>query len=292
MSLEVAYAGSKGTHLQVVTDQNQDPTAEPGDIQARRPFPEFGSFTSIQNRGNSTYHALELKLQKRFSGGLSFLSAYTLGKAINDLPEICCNGPFPQNSYDLAAEKGLADFDERQRWVTSFDYELPVGRGRRHNIENRALDLIAGGWHVGGILTLASGFPFSPFVGGDPSETGSQALMRANRIGNGNLPSDQRTVDHWFDVSAFARVDEFTFGNSGRNVLIGPGVKIFDGSIRKVFSITERQKLEFRTEFFNMLNHPNFNQPDNFIDDGDAAGTLGSLAFPQRQIQFGLKYSF
>ena len=293
MSLELAYAGSKGTHLQVVTDQNQVVEPGPGDVQARRPFPDFGSFTSIQNRGNSTYHSLQLKLQKRFSSGLSFLSAYTLGKAINDLPEICCAAPFPQNSYDLGAEKGLADFDERQRWVTSFDYELPIGRGRRYNIENRALDLIAGGWHVGGILTLASGFPFSPWLGFDPSNTGEQGIVRANRVGNGNLPSGQRTPDLWFDINAFPIPDDFTYGNSGRNVLVGPGVKIFDGSIRKVFSITERQKLEFRTEFFNMLNHPNFGQPDNFIDDGPgAAGTITSLAFPQRQIQFGLKYSF
>ncbi|HMI50699.1 MAG TPA: TonB-dependent receptor [Candidatus Saccharimonadales bacterium] len=293
MSLEVAYAGSKGTHLQVVTDQNQVVDPGPGDVQSRRPFPDFGSFTSIQNRGNSTYHSLQLKLQKRFSSGLSFLSAYTVGKAINDLPEICCAAPFPQNSYDLRAEKGLADFDERQRWVTSFDYELPIGRGRRHNIENRALNLVAGGWHVGGILTLASGFPFSPWLGFDPSNTGDQGLVRANRTGNGNLPSGQRTPDLWFDINAFTIPDDFTYGNSGRNVLIGPGQKIFDGSIRKVFSLTERQKLEFRTEFFNMLNHPNFSQPDNFIDDGPgAAGTITSLAVPQRQIQFGLKYSF
>jgi len=293
MSLEVAYAGSKGTHLQVVTDQNQVVTPGPGDVQSRRPFPDFGSFTSIQNRGNSTYHSLQLKLQKRFSSGLSFLSAYTVGKAINDLPEICCAAPFPQNSYDLRAEKGLADFDERQRWVTSFDYELPIGRGRRYNIENRALDLLAGGWHVGGILTFASGFPFSPWLGFDPSNTGEQGLVRANRVGNGNLPSGQRAPDLWFDIDAFTIPDDFTYGNSGRNVLIGPGQKIFDGSIRKVFSITERQKLEFRTEFFNMLNHPNFSQPDNFIDDGPgAAGTITSLAVPQRQIQFGLKYSF
>jgi len=293
MSLEVAYAGSKGTHLQVVTDQNQVVTPGPGDVQSRRPFPDFGSFTSIQNRGNSTYHSLQLKLQKRFSSGLSFLSAYTVGKAINDLPEICCAAPFPQNSYDLRAEKGLADFDERQRWVTSFDYELPIGRGRRYNIENRALDLLAGGWHVGGILTFASGFPFTPWLGFDPSNTGEQGLVRANRVGNGNLPSGQRAPDLWFDINAFTIPDDFTYGNSGRNVLIGPGQKIFDGSIRKVFSITERQKLEFRTEFFNMLNHPNFSQPDNFIDDGPgAAGTITSLAVPQRQIQFGLKYSF
>jgi hypothetical protein len=293
MSLEIAYAGSKGTHLQVVTDQNQVQTPGPGDVQSRRPFPNFNSFTSIQNRGNSTYHSLQLKLQKRYSSGLSFLSSYTLSKAINDLPEICCAQPFPQDTYNLAAEKGLADFDQRQRWVTSFDYELPFGPGRRHNIENRTLDLIAGGWHVGGIYTMASGFPFSPLIGFDPSNTGSQGLLRPDRIGNGNLPSDQRSPELWFDVNAFAAPADFTFGNAGRNILTGPGERVLDGSIRKEFSLIKEQKLEFRAEFFNMLNHPYFAQPDNFLDDGPGSfGTITSLSIPMRQVQFGLKYRF
>jgi hypothetical protein len=293
ISLEIAYAGSKGTHLQVVTDQNQVQTPGPGDVQSRRPFPDFNSFTSIQNRGNSTYHSLQLKVQKRYSFGLSFLSSYTLSKAINDLPEICCAQPFPQNSYDLRAEKGLADFDQRQRWVTSFDYELPFGRGRRHNIENRALDLMAGGWHVGGIFTMASGFPFSPLIGFDPSNTGSQGLLRADRVGNGNLPSGQRSPDLWFDINAFASPADFTFGNAGRNILTGPGETVLDGSIRKEFNLIKEQKLEFRAEFFNMLNHPYFAQPDNFLDDGPGAfGTITSLSIPMRQVQLGLKYRF
>ena len=293
MSVEAAYAGSKGTHLQVVTDQNQVVTPGPGDVQSRRPNPDFGSFTSIQNRGNSTYHSFQLKVQKRFSSGLQFLSAYTWSKAINDLPEICCAAPFPQNSYDLRAEKGLADFDQRHRWVTSFDYALPFGRGRRHNIENGLIDAIAGGWNVGGILTITSGFPFSPVLGFDPSNTGDQGLVRADRIGNGNLPGGQRSPDEWFDINAFAIPADFTYGNAGRNILIGPGQRILDGSIRKEFAVVHEQKLEFRAEFFNMLNHPNFAQPDPFIDDGPgAAGAITDLAFAQRQIQLALKYRF
>jgi hypothetical protein len=293
ISLEIAYAGSKGTHLQVVTDQNQVRTPGPGDVQSRRPFPDFNSFTSIQNRGNSTYHSFQLKLEKRYSFGLSFLSAYTFSKAINDLPEICCAQPFPQNTYDLATEKGLADFDQRHRWVTSFDYALPFGRSRRYNIENHVLDLIAGGWHVGGIFTMATGFPFSPLIGFDPSNTGSQGLLRADRVGNGNLPYGQRSPNLWFDVNAFVAPANFTFGNAGRNILTGPGERILDGSIRKEFNLIKEQKLEFRAEFFNMLNHPYFAQPDNFVDDGPGAfGTITSLSIPMRQVQFGLKYRF
>ncbi|MFL6350705.1 MAG: TonB-dependent receptor domain-containing protein [Bryobacteraceae bacterium] len=292
-SVEIAYAGSKGTHLQVLTDPNQVPVPGPGDVQARRPYPQFGPFAAIQNRGNSTYHALQLKVEKRYSHGLSFLSAFTFSKAINDLPEICCDFPYPQNSFDLRAEKGLADFDQRFRWVVSFDYELPFGRGRRYLTSNRLMDLAFGGWHVGGIYTLTSGFPFSPLLGYDPSNTGDQGAVRADRIADGNLPRGQRDPNLWFDTNAFPLPADYTFGNSGRNVLIGPGVNLLDGSIRKEFATSETQRLEFRAEFFNMLNHPNFAQPDNFIDDGPgAAGVITSLAFPMRQLQFGLKYRF
>jgi len=294
ISIEVAYAGSKGTHLQVATDQNQDPVPGPGDIQARRPYPQYGPFTSIQNRGNSIYHALQVKGEKHLSHGLYFLSAFTYSKAINDLPEICCAQPFPQNSYDIGAERGLADFDQKLRWVFSFDYELPFGGSRSH-LNSRALDALFGGWHVGGIYTLASGFPFSPLIGSDPSNTGSQGLLRPNQLRNGNLPRDQRSPNLWFDINAFAIPDPstFVFGNAGRNTLIGPGQNVFDGSLRKVFAVTESQRIEFRAEFFNAFNHPNFAQPDNFIDDGPGvAGTITSIAIPMRQIQFGLKYSF
>jgi len=293
VAVELAYAGSKGTHLQVLTDQNQVVLPGPGDVQSRRPYPDFGPFSSIQNRGNSTYHSLQFKVEKRYTHGLSFLSAFTFSKAINDLPEICCAQPFPQNTHDLIPEKGLADFDQRLRWVFSFDYELPFGKGRKYLTSSRAMDLAFGGWHLGGILSMASGFWFTPTLGYDPSNTGSQGLVRTDRIANGNLPSGQRDPSLWFDINAFPFPADFTFGNAGRNILEGPGQKILDGSIRKEFAITERQRLEFRAEFFNMLNHPNFAQPDNYIDDGPgSAGVITSLAVPMRQIQFGLKYRF
>jgi hypothetical protein len=294
ISLEIAYAGSKGTHLQSVTDPNQVPFPSAGDVdvQSLRPFPQFGPFTAIQNRGSSIYHSMQVKAEKHLSHGLYFLSAFTWSKAINDLPEICCNFPFPQNSYDVGAERARADFDQKLRWVFSFDYELPFG-GSRSRINNRVLDAFAGGWHVGGIYTLASGFPFSAAVGFDPSNTGSQGLMRADQIRDGNLPSDQRSPNQWFDINAFTPPADGTFGNAHRNNLIGPGQNVFDGSLRKVFAVTESQRLEFRAEFFNLFNHPNFAQPDNFIDDGPGvAGTITEIAIPMRQIQFGLKYSF
>jgi len=115
LSIEVAYAGSKGTHLQVVTDRNQVPTPGPDPVQPSRPYPLLGGFTSIQNSGSSNYNSLQVKAEKHLSHGLYFLSAFTFSKAINDLPEICCAAPFPQNSYDTAAERGVADFDQHRQ---------------------------------------------------------------------------------------------------------------------------------------------------------------------------------
>jgi hypothetical protein len=293
ISLELSYAGSKGTHLQSLTDQNQVRIPGPGDVQSRRPYPNFGPFSSIQNRGSSTYHSAQAKVQKQYSKNLSFLSSFTWGKVLNDQPEICCAQPFPQNSYNVGAEKGPADFDQRIRWVSSFDYALPIGRGQKYLNADRFVDLALGGWHLSGIYSLASGFYFSPQLGYDPSNTGDQGLVRPNRIANGNLSRDKRTPDLWFDPNAFTFPDPYTYGNAGRNILVGPGTNTFDGSMRKIFRVTEAQNLEVRGEFFNMLNHPNFTQPDPFIDDGPGAtGVITSTGIPNRQIQIGLKYRF
>ena len=286
-----AYVGTKGTHLQVLLDRNQIPTPQPTFNQALRPYPAFGPFASIENRGNSTYHAFQLKAEKRASHGLYFLSAYTFSKAINDQPEICCNSPWPQNSYNIASEKGPADYDNRQRWVNSVDYALPVGRKQRFLNSGRATDLVLGGWHVGGIVTLRSGFPFSPEMGYDPSNTGSQGLIRTDRTGDGSLPHRSPTL--WFNVNDFPVPTCNCFGNAGKNILEGPGEKSADLSARKFFDITEKAQVEFRAEMFNAFNHAVFAQPDPFITDGPGqAGVITSTVLPQRQVQFALKLEF
>ncbi len=293
MLFEVAYVGSKSTHLQTLLDPNQDPTPGSGDVQARRPYPQYGPFTDIVNRGNSSYHALEIKGEKRLSNGLMFLSSFTYSKSLNDQPEICCSSPWPQNSYNVSADRGPSDFDEKFRWVNSFDYLLPIGRGQRFVGTSRVGDLFVGGWHVGGIFTIRSGFYFSPLMGYDPSNTGSIGLVRTDRTCDGNLPSGQRSPASWFDASCFPLPSGYAFGDSGKNVLIGPGGVSTDFALRKVFDITERQNLEFRVEFFNAFNHPVFAQPDNYITDGPGAtGVITSTVLPQREIQFGLKLHF
>jgi len=293
------YVGTKGTHLQVLRDLNQIPTPQPTLDQTLAPFCEqispgvckFGTFTSIVNRGNSTYHAFQIKAEKRASHGLYFLSAFTFSKAINDQPEICCNSPWPQDSYNIAAEKGLADFDNRKRWVNSLDYALPVGKGQQFLNQGGVLNAILGGWHVGGIITFRSGFPFSPTISSDPTNTNSPGLLRAAQIGSGHLAHP--SINMWFNTADFEDPPCHCFGNAGKNILEGPGEKTEDLSARKMFNLTDRFNLEFRAEFFNAFNHPVFSQPDNNIDDGPGAtGVITSTVIPQRQIQFALKLQF
>ena len=286
-----AYVGSKGTHLQSLIDRNQIPMPSATFDQNARPYPQYGGFTSIVNRGNSTYHAFQLKAEKKASHGLYFLSAYTFSKSINDQPEICCNAPWPQDSYNLPAEKGLSDFDNRQRWVTSVDYAVPVGKGQKYLNRGGVADAVLGGWHLGGIITFRSGFPFSPVIGYDPTNTGSQGLLRAQRIGSGHLADPN--INEWFNVSDFEDPPCNCFGNAGKNILEGPGEKGADLSARKMFNLSERFRLEFRAEFFNAFNHPVFSQPDNNIDDGPGAtAVITDTVIPQRQIQFALKLDF
>lgn len=295
MSLEVSYAGSKGTHLQSMTDPNQDKTPGPGDVQSRRPYPNFGPFNGISDRGNSRYYSGQVKLEKQEGQGLYFLSSFTWSKAYDDEPEICCSSPWPQNSWNIPADTGLADFNQTLRWVLSYDYLLPFGSGQRYaSGVNPIVNQIITGWHFGGIYSLGSGFPFSPTISFDPSNTGTQGSTRPNQIlADGNLPRSQRSVNNWFNAAAYADPVNYTFGDAGRNTLIGPDTNDLDFSLRKTFPIRESQNVEFRLEFFNALNHPNFAQPDGNIDDGPGqTGVVTGTGLDNREIQGALKFNF
>jgi hypothetical protein len=287
--LEVAYVGSKGTHLQVLRDYNQ-PDPGPGDAQERRPYPQYSNFASITNAGSSTFNSLQVKLNKRWSNGLYFLTAFTYGKAYNDQPEICCASPWPPDSHNIAAEHGPADYDQRYRSVTSFAWDLPFGHGRRYMDREGVLDAIVGGWQIGGIVTIAAGFPFSPATSLDTSNTSTFGQLRPDLVGNPDPGT--KSPARWFNPDAYATPAAYTFGNAGRNSLVGPGTRTADLYLRKEFKIHNKARLEVRFEAFNAFNHPNFGLPDNYVDDGDSAGTITYTSIPQRQLQFGARLAF
>ncbi|MGA2145805.1 MAG: TonB-dependent receptor [Bryobacteraceae bacterium] len=285
-----AYVGTKGNHLNLNLDEN---VAVPGAgaVPARRPYPGYAQISSWEPRGGSTYSALQLSLEKRMSFGLSFLGAYTYGKSLDNgaggnssTGESRINIQNPQN---LRADYGYSNFDIRQRFTLNTVYRLPFGRGRQFMAHtNRLLDAAAGGWQISSVATLQGGMPFSVSMATTTSNTGT--FQRPNRLCDGNLPSGQQSIKQWYQLSCFATPPIYTFGNTGRNVLIGPGLETWDLGTDKDFRLTERFALQFRGEFFNVLNHANFGLPNASVGSS-AAGTITTVVSNARQIQFALR---
>ena len=237
----------------------------------------------------ANYNALVTRLEKRFSGGLTFLSSYTWSHNIDNNTQFLDTGLFNvANVYDRNAERSTANIDMTHNFTTSFTWELPFGKGRAMGTNwNGPLDAILGGWQLGGILSLRSGFPFEVTFPGDPQNTGT--TNRGNRVGDGKLSNP--TIDNWFDQSAFVISEPGVFGNNGRNVLRGPSGKSFDFMLGKRFRTPwEGHTVQFRFEAFNFTNTPRFGQPNGGMLRA-ATGTINRADEPRR-IQFGLKYLF
>jgi hypothetical protein len=184
--------------------------------------------------------------------------------------------------------RGPSDFDETHRFVQSALYALPVGRGKMFLGNSGGLaDAVIGGWNVGGIYTFGTGFPYTVTIASDEANIGLGGQVPI-RLASGKEASP--SIAQWYNPTAFIYPAQYTFGNSGRNILRGPRTSVFDFSLRKTFNFTERQHLDFRAEFFNVLNHPNFGMPDGDIDDG-SYGLTSTVGTP-REIQFALRYSF
>jgi hypothetical protein len=289
---EIAYVGSKGTDLLTARDMNQ---ALPSPQQPNpRPNPEFADIDYLESAANSSYNSLQARFQQRLTTGLSVLASYTWSKSIDDASDFFSStgdANFPQNSYDLRAERGLSNFDVRNRLSMSYSYDLPA-----HHFDRAWVNTLLGGWQTFGILTFQSGQPFTvallPDL--DNSNTGTSILGfggandRPNVVGNPHLANPN--PDLWFNTAAFAIPPFGSFGNAGRNILEGPSLQTINLSLVKNTRLREGMALQFRAESFNLLNHPNFNLPDNFI----GSPTFGQILSAQdpRHIQFGLKLLF
>lgn len=288
--IDVSYQGSRGLHQPISYNINQ-PAPGAGNIQARRPYTQWASITWRDAVGYASFHSMVTKLERRFANGLSFQSNFVWSKAM-DLQSFQSTGGSGDGGIrdirNIKAEYARSTFDARLRSVTSYVFELPFGKGRKH-LSNAPvwLDSIAGGWENTGILTFQSGRPFTVSTSKDTSNTGGS--NRPTVIGNPVL--ENPTVQQWFNTAAFTDVyptGTFTLGNAGRNILDAPGVQTFDLGIFKNFRLTERFNLQFRGEAFNALNHANFSAPNADINAVNR-GIIGSTAIPNRSIQFGLK---
>jgi hypothetical protein len=299
--LSVSYVGNKGTHLARLVQRNQ-PVPGPGNINSRRPVPGYGNINAVESSGNSIYHALLVSAEKRFTSGFSFLLSYSYSKAIEDsgspaLDSTPAGSDQPQDPRNLRLDRGLSPHDVRNRFVYSYVYELPFGRHKRM-LSNapRAVDLLLGGWQLNGVTTLQSGRHFTFGASFDVSNTGT-SNARADELRNPDLPKSQRTLQRFFDTSAIALPAPYTYGNAGRNTGDGPGQVNFDTSFFKNIVLSESkrsfrpQTLQFRSEFFNIFNTPQFDIP-NRLAGTPQFGTITGVVNSQRQIQFSLKLLF
>ncbi len=287
---EISYAGSAGKKMYEFRNANQPlPTPDPdADVDPRRPRPFLGNdLTYWCSCGSSSYHSLQTKVEKRFSNHLSFLGAYTFGKSIDEQSQASLgfnNSTSVRSEYNYRAEKGRSDYDQTQRFVVSYTYDVPFG----HNLHGPA-KVLADGWQFVGIHAFTTGTPYTIHARTDFSNAGGDA--RPNAVpGVSITPPGGQSRQQWFNPAAFTNPANGQFGNVGRNTLSGPGNITIDFSVFKNFPVTEKAKIQFRSEFFNLINHPNFGGLSTTYD-GANPGEL-TTAGTSRQVQFALKFLF
>ena len=304
--MEVGYYATKANHLPTRWNANYA-LPGPGSLDARRRFGAvlypgidytIKPLTIVDRHdwfGNSTFHSLQARLEKRFGNGLSFMGAYTFSKAIGDTVGFAGAGNASgdsqgfQNPLNRHLEKALDSQDMRHRFVASYMYDLPFGRSRRFGAGwSRGLDAVLGGWSVGGITTITAGQPLSLTVQGDPANTGD--TNRPDVVGDWELSRSERTLDRFFDTSAFVKNAPYTYGNAGRNLMQTPGLVNVDFATFKRFAITEKVAMQFRFEAFNFFNTPSFDAPNTQVGNINFGRIVG--AGRPRNLQFGLKVVF
>lgn len=296
--VKAAYVGNLARQVDSTYDINRaDPG--PGTPQSRRRFrdlaPGVVAVTYADTTGNANYHSLQMSAEKRFSEGLGFLTAYTYSHSIDNVPLQQgggSDGPVPQDIRYRFLDRGTSGFDMKHRFTESLNWALPVGKGKRFSFDSGLANHVLGGWQMNGIITIQSGLPFTPSLATSVSNSGGS---RPDRLKSGET-SDQ-TIVRWFDTSfntadaAWATPRQFTYGNGGRNILRGPGRWNVDYSVFKEFALRERLGLQFRGEFFNLFNHPQFDLPNPTIGNPNAGRIAATVGVP-RDIQFSLRLHF
>ncbi len=317
MVLEVGYLATLGIKLeQNVQPNNAQPGA--GNVDPRRPylgvqfapgtvFPNYltvtgntvpiGQINYLPHSAQSNYESLFVRLERRFSRGISFLSSYTWSKAITNAPQFrnaggasgSENSP-PQNSFNLAAERGLASFNVAHRLINTVLYDLPAPRGKG------LMSKILGDTQLSGIVSAQTGFPFTINLAGDTAGIGAGTggvIIRPNYVLGQpvQLSGSGRSTSRWFNTDAFLLPPAFQFGNLGRNTVTGPGLINMDAVFAKNFALRESLKLQFRAECFNVFNHSNYSIIGRLINDPATYGKVLNQLDP-REFQFGLKLVF
>ena len=307
VSVNVGYVGHNATHLVTPVEGNQ-PLPGAGDpstwapLQSRRPLfataPLLTNISTTASRGRSNYHALQASMRQRASHGLEYLASYTFGRAMaNQLGyygsggQTAAEGTYWMNAYDPEANYGPAFFDARHNFVFSANYDLPFGRGRTWGTDApAAVDAVLGGWRLSGIFQARSGFPITVLDGRGSSLQAVRGGERPNCVGD-PTPADQ-TIDHWLDISAFARAAPGTWGNCGVGIARAPGYRNVDATLAKRFDTGADRYAEFRVEAFNLTNTPSFGPPARDINAPNTFGRITSTISTARTVELVFKFFF
>lgn len=294
--LDVGYVGTMGRQLTRTWNRNQlragtrlAPPNSTLNVNALRPYPGYANINFQENGDTSHYDSLQVSVSRRVSSGLQLSANYTWSKTMES-----SGGGF-QDIYNSRADVGLSSIHRAHVANIAYVYELPFFKGH----QNKWLKNAFGGWEVSGITSFQSGAPASVTVPADVARNGSSST-RATVIGNPNLPASERTLARWFNTEAFLGESAMTpgqFGNSGRNILIGPGQSQWDVALLKNFVITERTGMQFRFESFNLPNHASFtgiNTTVRFDAQGRPSQNYGAVNGSNlgRVLSFGLKLMF
>ncbi|MPY87686.1 MAG: TonB-dependent receptor plug domain-containing protein [Luteitalea sp.] len=296
--LDVAYVGNSAhglTGRDLVNQAFQDPdVSQPTPVQSRRPNPNVADVNVVKSIDGSQYHALNIKLDKRFSHGLSVLGAYTWSKATGIGGALSGDQSNAQDARNRDAEHARLEFDQTHRLTVAWIYELPFGSGKSFGANLGGLaGALASGWSVQGTFLAHTGFPLTP-RSTVSSNVGRQDQNRPDRVCDGKLDGGARSVERWFDTSCFANHPFGRFGNAGNGIIEGPGLQTFDLALMKNNRISvagQEITVQFRVEAFNAFNHPAFGDP-NMAVGTPQFGAIQSTRIGGRELQLGLKLLF
>jgi Carboxypeptidase regulatory-like domain/TonB dependent receptor-like, beta-barrel len=291
----VIYQGSHTVNL--LGFDNVDYRAPgPGTVQPQLRYPSFARVQNEDMWGQATFNGVSFRVEQRPWHGLSYLAQYTFSKSIDDASTLN-EGPQWTDPFNRHTASGPSEFNVPNRFSIAYQYDLPVGQGKFIGRGfSGPVNKLLGGWGVRGITVFQSGLPQSP--GMSLSRVGICAAAcsaRPDRVGNGNLPKSVRTINHFYDVTAFQLLPaggvSGRVGNAGRGILIGPGINNFDLEVVKDTHITETQRMQFSWEMFNAWNHPQFTNPSTNLESPSTFGVISGTQAP-RIMQFALQYIF
>jgi hypothetical protein len=295
-ALTVNYVGSVSNRVITGGYYNTALTPGPGDPQSRSLYPYIGPTFYDRSNGNTSYNALQLQLDKRYSSGLSYSVGYTWSKSIDAGGDgwFGAEGGVPVDPYHPNADgsRSVAGTDLTHVLTEDTVFQIPVGKGQRWSTGNKVADYVVGNWQLNNFFTARSGLPYTPTISSDIANTGNvgwSGYEHANIVGD---PHKNVPKGDGFNPAAYAAPAQYTYGTAGRNSLRSAHLINMDASIFRQFPIGGDRRFEFRLETFNLFNHPTLGRPNADLNNGSSFGTVNSTASTERQLQLGGKLIF